>query len=242
MFHDEDEIPSTQDLSEEIRSALARSDHLIIICSPDTPASKWVRREISLFQEMGKGDRILPLLIAGQPEDSFPPELRQRRQVFTNPDGTERVTFEEIKPVAADVRPRQDETRKSTERRALLRLAAGLIGCRYDDLARRDEERARAAFRKKLYATAASLVIALLGGWWTWDTYYAFKTQYCAATIEKFGVPECLAELTPAEWQASLSWRLTSQGGRLLEKARVNGLGIPVSWQETDALPSLEDL
>jgi hypothetical protein len=39
-----------------------------------------VRHEIELFQEMGKSKQIIPpLLIAGEPNESFLPELRRRR-------------------------------------------------------------------------------------------------------------------------------------------------------------------
>ena len=54
LFRDEDEIPASDDLSDQIKEALTRSDNLIVICSPDTPNSRWVRREIQLFQAMGK--------------------------------------------------------------------------------------------------------------------------------------------------------------------------------------------
>jgi len=70
LFRDEDEIPASSDLSDQIKDALAHADFLIVVCSPDTPASRWIRREIELFQEMGKGDRVIPLLIAGEPEES----------------------------------------------------------------------------------------------------------------------------------------------------------------------------
>ena len=49
--------------------------------------------------------------------------------------------WEEIEPIAADVRSRKDESQARTERRAVLRLVAALLGCAFDDLARRDEER-----------------------------------------------------------------------------------------------------
>lgn len=71
LFRDEDEIPASSDLSEQIKTALARSDHLIVVCSPETPGSRWVRREIELFQEMGKGDQVIPLLIAGFARRTF---------------------------------------------------------------------------------------------------------------------------------------------------------------------------
>ena len=148
LFRDEDEIPASTDLSDQIKDALARSDFLIVVCSPDTPASRWVCREIELFQEMGKSERIIPLLIAGEPDESFPPELRRRRVAVPRADGSTDFVWEEAEPVAADVRPRNDEGRSKTERRALLRLAAALLGCRFDDLARRDEERRKAVLRQ----------------------------------------------------------------------------------------------
>lgn len=124
LFRGEDEIPASSDLSDQIKQALARSDFLIVVCSPDTPHSRWVRREIELFQEMGKSERIWPLLIAGEPDESFPPELRRRRVEPAREDGSTELVWEDIEPVAANVRPRGDESKVKTERRALLRLAA----------------------------------------------------------------------------------------------------------------------
>ena len=43
-------------------------------------------------------------------------------------DGGKDFVWEEVEPVAADVRPRKDESKAKTERRALLRLAAALLG------------------------------------------------------------------------------------------------------------------
>jgi len=116
LFRDEDEIPASTDLSDQIKDALGKSDYLIVICSPDTPASRWVRHEIELFQEMGKSERIIPLLIAGEPNESFPPELRRRRVVVPRDDGGTDFVWEEVEPVAADVRPRGDE-RKGQDRK-----------------------------------------------------------------------------------------------------------------------------
>jgi MTH538 TIR-like domain (DUF1863) len=65
LFRDEDEIPASADLSDQIKEALSHSDFLIVICTPDTPNSRWVRREIELFHELGKGDKILPVLVDG---------------------------------------------------------------------------------------------------------------------------------------------------------------------------------
>ncbi len=230
LFRDEDEIPASNDLSDQIRDALTRSNYLIVVCSPDTPGSRWVRREIELFQEMGKGDRIIPLLIAGEPDDSFPPELRRRRVSSFKDDGSSEHIWEEVEPIAADVRPRADERKSKTEHRALLRLAAALLGCRFDDLARRDEERRKAQLRQQLGAAAALLSAACLGGLWWWDANLRIHTQYCAAYAEKWGAPECVGLLSEAQWKArQASYRFHIKAGRVLDMARVNSVDVPVS-------------
>lgn len=95
LFRDEDEIAASNDLSEEIKQALANSDNLIVVCSPDTPQSRWVGREIALFQEMGKGNRIYSFLIAGEPSESFPKELYRKPVERLGPDGSVEHVWEE---------------------------------------------------------------------------------------------------------------------------------------------------
>jgi hypothetical protein len=239
LFRDEDEIPASTDLSDQIKDALARSDYLIVVCSPDTPASRWVRREIELFQEMGKSDRIMPLLIAGEPEESFPPELRRRRVAVVREDGGTDFVWEEVEPVAADVRPRKDESKGKTERRALLRLAAALLGCRFDDLARRDEERRRAKLRRQLGVGAAGAALAGLGGLWWWDANVRLRSVYCSAYAERFGVPQCVGQLDEASRQRlGRFYQLTQQGGRVLTMKQMNSSGTQVA--ETDSFYETE--
>ena len=226
LFRDEDEIPASSDLSDQIKDALRHSDFLIVVCSPDTPGSQWVRREIELFQEMGKGDRILPLLIAGEPEESFPPELRRRLVERTGPDGAIEKVWEEIEPIAADVRPRNDERQSKTQHRALLRLSAALLGCRYDDLARRDAERRSALWRARI---AAALVVAAVGGggglWW-WDANLRIKTEHCVNVGERWGAPVCVGSIEGEAWRRrAASYLITTRRGQVLELARINGSG-----------------
>src|SRR3712207_2713328 len=42
VFRDEDELEARPNLNEAIKDALRRSDYLIVVCSPRTPASEWV--------------------------------------------------------------------------------------------------------------------------------------------------------------------------------------------------------
>ena len=59
IFRDEDELPANADLATGIRAALEVSDHLIVLCSPRSAVSPWVRKEVREFKELGRSDRIL---------------------------------------------------------------------------------------------------------------------------------------------------------------------------------------
>ena len=70
-------------------------------------------------------------------------------------------------PLAADLRPAPGEWRRSQRRVALLRIVAALIGCKYDDLRQRDQE--RRLIRYAFAAAAASVIVALLAGLTIWS-------------------------------------------------------------------------
>src|SRR5262245_21722303 len=185
IFRDEDEIPASTDLSDQIKEALAHSDFLIVICTPDTPNSRWVRREIELFHELGKGDKILPVLVDGTPETSFPPELLRRRRERIDSQGRAHEYWEEVEPIAADLRPRDDERRSATEERAMLRLAATLLGCRYDDLARREQRQRNSRIAAIAVVAFGILATVAAGATWYWDAMMRTKTAWYVAVDER---------------------------------------------------------
>src|SRR5688572_19879526 len=58
IFRDREELPAAGDLSEKVRAALAASDNLIILCSPNSAASPWVAKEISAFRGLHPGKPV----------------------------------------------------------------------------------------------------------------------------------------------------------------------------------------
>nr|WP_280178227.1 MULTISPECIES: TIR domain-containing protein [Mesorhizobium] len=152
MFRDEEELPAAADLSAEIREALENSEYLIVVCSPRTPGSVWVGRDIELFRELGKGDRILSCLIEGEPAASFPPALSPAG-IGANEAAAE--------PLAADFRPANGLGRRATWRIARLKLMAGLLGCDFDELVVREQiRRVRMLIASGIAALAVVATIA----------------------------------------------------------------------------------
>ena len=143
IFRDEDELAASSDLSVSIRSALERSEYLIVVCSPAAVASKWVNSEIEHFRSLGREDAILCLLVEGSPEDSFPLALGG-----------------ETEPLAANI-----GSSRSDRRKAVVRLAASLMDVDYASLEDRDARHRQMTFFRNSVVTA--LVIAVASGM-TW--------------------------------------------------------------------------
>ncbi len=128
IFQDHEELAASRDLSKAIENALRSSECLIVICSPAAAASQWVRAEIERYIAIGRDEHIFCLIVDGIPndpvEECLPEPLRTRE------------------PLAADVRGTGHARSNS-----VLRLIAGMLGVRFDDLRRRDSSIAVLPFR-----------------------------------------------------------------------------------------------
>ena len=167
IFRDREELPVSADLGTKIEAALRDSRYLIVICTPHSARSRWVNEEIKSFKKLGREDKILALIVAGEPHASevtgsaqvenecFPPMLRYR----WNPNDD--LLTERAEPLAADARAGKDGRNN-----AKLKLLAGILGIDYDQLRQRDHE--RRLRRARIMGAAALLLVAVLSGLTLW--------------------------------------------------------------------------
>jgi WD40 repeat protein len=163
IFRDREELPTSSDLGANISDGLRQSRYLIVICSPRSAASRWVNEEVKAFKAMGREDRILCLIVDGEPNatdmpgnmaECFPEAVRYRV------DATGRITAERTEPIAADARKGKD-SRES----AKVKLLAGLLGVSFDELWQR-EKRRLFWHRVQTATVAAALCAGSYGVWW----------------------------------------------------------------------------
>ena len=155
-FRDTEELPVTRILTETIDDALHSCNCLVVVCSTDTPVSEWIDREVCIFIEIGRADHIYPLLITGDPEQSFPPSLK------LVPDIAERIM--DIRCPGNDVKKMM--AKAETE---LLKVVAGITGCDEDDLRREHQMRrnkrliTRAAGSAAVLAAVTGVSLGIMG-------------------------------------------------------------------------------
>lgn len=161
VFRDRDELPLAANLADPITQALADSEFLIVICSPRLPLSMWCKKEIETFISMHGRQKVLAVLIEGEPDESFPEELLYRTREVAHEDGTVEIVKESVEPLAADVRgsSKKEILKKMDEE--LLRLAAVMFNCAYDDLKQRHKEQ---KMKKMLTASLAASAFFLAFG------------------------------------------------------------------------------
>ena len=152
IFRDREDSSAGRSLAERTLATLEASDFLIVVCSPHAAQSKYVNEEIRCFKAMGRAERVIPVIVDGEPGhpelDCFPPALRFK----VAPDGT--LTEQREEPIAADARPEGDG-----KDIAKLKVVAGLLGVRLDEIVRRAKRAHR--HHKRVLTGIAGLFLVL---------------------------------------------------------------------------------
>ena len=153
IFRDREDLSSAGQLAPQIELALAESEALVVVCSPEAARSPFVESEVLAFKRGGRGQRIYAFIVDGEPNsggarECFPQALRFE----TGADG--RLSTIPANPLAADAREGKDG-----KRLARLKLLAGLFGLPLDTLRQREAQRRH---RRMLWVTAASVAAMLL--------------------------------------------------------------------------------
>ncbi len=152
IFRDREDFSAGHSLTEQTLAALEASQFLVVICSPNAARSLYVNEEVRRFKAFGRPDRIIPVIVDGEPgnaeRECFPEALRLR----LGPDGS--PTGEREEPIAADARFQGDG-----KELAKIKVVAGLLGLGLDEIVRR-AQRARRR-RNQVWGALAGVFLLL---------------------------------------------------------------------------------
>lgn len=149
VFRDQTDL-NTGVLGNVLRDQLEASHFLIVICSPNSAQSEWVSKEVQSFIEWGRIDRIIPLIVEGQPNcynpdmECFPAYLRQ----YTK----EHPEYELLGVSFAEV----------GKEKAFIRIVSKMLDVSFDTLWKRHE---RERMRRIVIASISTPIILALLYW-----------------------------------------------------------------------------
>ena len=154
IFRDRSDLEAGHSLREQVVGALGASEALIVVCSPHSAQSPYVKEEIRQFKALGRADRVFPIIVGGVPgdpeQDCFPDPLRRRVAA----DGS--LTDQIDEPLAADAREDGDGREL-----ALLKIIAGLIGIDLDEIRKREAIALRRRQRRSAIIAGVMTVLAV---------------------------------------------------------------------------------
>ncbi len=159
IFRDKSELPLTSNLNDDILDALKDADYLLLICSPRTKESLWVRKEVETFLETHGHEKVLTVLAEGDPQEVIPDILLEKTVETKTPDGQTVSAVVPLEPLSCDYRIGFRRARQTE----IPRLAAAVIGCRYDELIRRQRQ-----YQIRIWSAAAAVLCAAVA-WLIWS-------------------------------------------------------------------------
>lgn len=142
IFRDKEEL-SAGVLKEELMGRLRESKYLIVVCSPNSASSHWVSDGVKAFVEMGRLDRIIPLMI-GDGHDSLPEYLTE----YTAAHPEQELLWVNVNEIGYE--------------KSLIRIISRMLGVSFDTLWERDTRLRRIKRIKKTVITAVLILLSLI--------------------------------------------------------------------------------
>ncbi len=139
VFRDQTDLAGVE-VTTSLRRELRASRNLVVVCSPNSAASRWVNDEVAYFESLGRQDNIIAFIVSGEPDsdnpelECYPPRMR---------------STDERALLGANVQ----EIGRS---KALLKVVSLLIDVRFNRLVDREKQR-----RRRTVVVAASVLLAV---------------------------------------------------------------------------------
>lgn len=151
------------ELKSELRSKLEQSKYLLVICSPRSAKSQWVGAEIDTFVELGRRDRIIPIIVdgvpySGDPEtECFNPSLLKH---FPHSDDIN----EDKEILGVNIHEEGGGSAYMKRERAVMMVVSRMLNVNFDRLWQRQKRR---LIRRAVFSTIGTILViaALLAVW-----------------------------------------------------------------------------
>jgi tetratricopeptide (TPR) repeat protein len=167
VFRDREDFTAGHILNLQTVAALDVSAALVVLCSPISAKSRYVNEEIRLFKSRHPDRPVIPVIVAGVPNDPKEECLAPALKFKLNKKGKITSVPEEL--LAADV---HGDGRSLS----VAKVVARLLGLQTDDVFRRAERERLRQLRKLIAFGLVIATLTSLGGFLAWQSHQRQQT------------------------------------------------------------------
>ena len=169
------------ELKTELRQKLEQSKYLLVICSPRSAQSQWVGAEIDTFVELGRRDRIIPVIVEGQPYSGDPETECYNPALLRHFPHSDNIN-EDREILGVNIHEEGSGSTYMKRERAVMQVVSRMLGVSFDRIWQRQKRRIRQ--RIILSITGMLLVLAaLLSVWYANQPFDSRVTLYEATPV-----------------------------------------------------------
>ena len=123
---------------------LTKAALLLLLCSPESKTDPVFIDSIHRHKQLGPDQRMIPILVRGEPSESMPEGFIEKRFVkHILPDMSIMERMETTEPVAADLRAANRHSLRKLIHYETVRIMASLLNLYPNELENREEQRGR---------------------------------------------------------------------------------------------------
>lgn len=226
------------ELKTELRNKLEQSKYLLVICSPRSAQSPWVGAEIDTFVEMGRRDRIIPVIVDGKPYSGDPATECYNPSLLKHFPHSDDVN-EDREILGVNIHEEGSGSAYMKRERAVMQVVSRMLNVSFDRIWQRQKRR---IIRRTIFSVlGALLVLASLIAIWIVNQPFDSRVMLYESTPEVEALPpmhDAVLTLTlPDEERTDTirSWSETALFRYL--PARLNGQAVALHVEAPDYLP-----
>lgn len=160
------------ELKTELRNKLEQSKYLLVICTPRSAQSPWVGNEIDTFVELGRRDRIIPVIVEGRPYSDDPATECYNPALIKHFPHSDNIA-EDREILGVNIHEEGRGSAWMKRERAIIQIVSRMLDVNYDQLWNR--QRRRLISRAILTTILSILFLCAIA--MTWVINQPFNTQ-----------------------------------------------------------------
>jgi len=182
------DINLSEELMMELKQRMEQSEYLIVVCSPRSAKSSFVNGGIDYFVQLGRRDRIIPLIVDGLPysgdetTECYPEALRRHFPKSADP-------MQDHQILGVNVNEEGAGSKRWKRQRAVLMVIARMLGLEFENLWNREVKR-----RKRQRATTIAIVagvLCMLGLTWHFSRSVDIVIEIAETSAAVEALPAC---------------------------------------------------